>query len=242
MSTPHQLIISDLHLCTENADAVALFFKFIKTRAVQAEVLYILGDLFEFWIGDDAITTDQQKIIDALAQLAQANVKLYILHGNRDFLLGKRFCQMTGAILLPDCSIIKPYDQRILLLHGDVLCTDDKRYQRYRKFVHQAWVKTLFCALPIAWRQKIAHKLRTSNQYHYVDTRPINQGDIADVNTTSVTATFDKHAVDTMIHGHTHRFAIHYDDHKRQRIVLGDWHHYGSFVSISPQGISLHAF
>lgn len=238
---PRQLIISDLHLCEANAEATALFLKFLKQEAAHSEALYILGDLFEFWIGDDDLTPYHRQIINALANLKNDGTQLYIMHGNRDFLLGKRFCAMTHATLLPDASIITPYDQSLLLTHGDALCTDDVRYQRYRRWVDQRWLQWAFLKLPLTWRRRIAIKLRHSNPHAYRDDRPINQPDIADVNRLSVLNAFQQHQVRHIIHGHTHRYAIHYYPEKKQRIVLGDWHAYGSFVEITPNKLALHS-
>lgn len=239
MSTPFQLIISDLHLCEARADAVKLFLDFLEQHAKKAEALYILGDFFEFWIGDDDLTPLHQKIIRALADLQQSNTTLYFMHGNRDFLLGKRFCHMTHSTLLPDFTVIEPFDHKLLLLHGDALCTDDHRYQRYRKVANLRWLQKLFLMLPLRWRQKIALKLRASNPHTYHDQRPINQFHIADAKAESVLTAFERHQVDTMVHGHTHRYAIHYYPDNKRRIVLGDWHGYGSFIKITPESITL---
>lgn len=237
----HELIISDLHLCEARPKTAELFFRFIDEYAKKADALYILGDFFEFWVGDDDLTPFHQSIITKLAELREHKTQLYIMHGNRDFLLGKAFCTQTNAILLADPSVIDSFGNKIILLHGDTLCTEDKAYQRYRKIAQCYVIRRIFLLLPLRLRRKIALKLRAQNPHHEIHYRPISQSHIADASRTTVRNYFAQHNVNTIIHGHTHRYGIHYYSEHKQRFVLGDWHGYGSFIQVSEAGVSLHA-
>ncbi len=199
------LFIADLHLCAQEPAITAGFLRFLQREAVHADALYILGDLFEAWIGDDDPEPLHHEIAAALKALHQAGVPCYFIHGNRDFLLGKRFAKQSGMILLPEEQVVELYGRKILILHGDTLCTDDQAYQEFRKKVHNTWIQRAFLALPLRWRLKIAAKMRArsqqSNQYKSTA--------IMDVNPQAVEQAMLRHNVHWMIHGHTHRPAIH---------------------------------
>jgi len=161
----HSYFISDLHLSENRPELTALFVDFMQNLAPQAERLYILGDLFDFWIGDDEQSALIQQVKDLIKSVSERGVQCYFQHGNRDFLIGERFSKETGAQLLPDYQLIPLYDKKILLCHGDTLCIDDEDYQQFRRRVHQKWLQRLFLCLPLKVRVKIAEKIRAkSNQ------------------------------------------------------------------------------
>ena len=234
----HTLFIADLHLCTEEPAITAGFLRFLREKAPQADALYILGDLFEAWIGDDDPNPLHAEIAQALKQLT---IPCYFIHGNRDFLLGKRFAHRAGMTLLPEEKCLNLYGKRVLIMHGDTLCTDDEGYQRFRAKVHQPWLQKLFCALPLFLRQRIAVKMRAGSK------QANSRKDMAimDVNPQAVQETMQRYQVQYLIHGHTHRPAIHHlqvNDQPAQRIVLGAWHEEGSMIKVSDNEISLISF
>lgn len=227
---PYSLIISDLHLSENHPEITKLFLSFINNVAITADSLYILGDLFEFWIGDDDQTPFHRQIIAALQNLSKQGVKIYILPGNRDFLLGKQFMQTIGAEKLAECTLVNLHGNKIVLAHGDSLCWDDKSYQRYRKIVQQKWIQGLFLVLPLSLRRKIAAKIRRHSS---------GQSVYQDVNTAAVTQVFTAYSADYLIHGHTHRLAVHYHESHKQRLVLGAWHEFGSYIMINAESLSI---
>jgi len=231
------LFISDLHLNGAQPEITTQFVAFLRGMARQAEHLYILGDLFEFWIGDDDPDPAYVQIQDELRALTTAGIPCSIMHGNRDFLLGRQFCIRTGCQLLDDGSVIELYGQRVLLMHGDALCTDDKSYQRLRRIVRNPLVQWLFMRLPLTRRERIATRIRAGSQMH---TRQATDA-IMDVNARAVERAFDKARLQLMIHGHTHRPAIHRlaGQSGRTRIVLGDWYTQGSVLRWSATGYEL---
>ncbi|EFE98082.1 UDP-2,3-diacylglucosamine diphosphatase [Serratia odorifera] len=235
------LFIADLHLCAQEPAITAGFLRFLQREAIQAEALYILGDLFEAWIGDDDPEPLHAEIAAALKALQQAGVPCYFIHGNRDFLLGKRFANASGMTLLPEQQVVELYGRRILILHGDTLCTDDLPYQKFRRRVHNPLIQKLFLAMPLRWRLKIAANMRArsqqSNQHKSLD--------IMDVNPQAVEQAMVQHQVHWMIHGHTHRPAVHslqLANGKAQRVVLGAWHHQGSMVKVTADAVELIPF
>lgn len=214
------LFIADLHLCAQEPAITAGFLRFLQREAVHADALYILGDLFEARIGDDDPEPLHAEIAAALKALQQAGVPCYFIHGNRDFLLGKRFARASYMQLLPEEKVLELYGRRILILHGDTLCTDDQAYQQFRRKVHNPLIQKLFTALPLRWRLKIAANMRArsqqSNQY--------KSEAIMDVNPQAVEQTMLRHDVRWMIHGHTHRPAVHrlaLSNGEAHRAVLG---------------------
>ena len=223
------LFISDLHIDASNPAITRQFLNLLSNEAREAEALYILGDLFESWVGDDAPDSDQAAAIAGLKALTSGGVPCFVMHGNRDFLLGSQFCAMTGARLLPDPLIVTLYGERILAMHGDALCTDDRAYQRLRAAVRDAGWQRRFLALSIAARRALADAARMGSQAH----TGALEYTITDVNSTSVAAVLRAAGVSTLLHGHTHRPAIHpisVDGRACTRIVLGDWHARGSVL------------
>ncbi|QPG26291.1 MULTISPECIES: UDP-2,3-diacylglucosamine diphosphatase [Pantoea] len=229
------LFIADLHLCQEEPAITAGFLHFLQREAPHCDALYILGDLFEAWIGDDDPNPLHQQIARALRALP---VPVYFIHGNRDFLIGRRFARASGMTLLPEEQVLTLYGHRLLIMHGDTLCTDDAGYLRFRAKVHNPWIQRLFLALPLWIRKRIAARMRA-------DSKQANQHKsqtIMDVNQDAVAAAMLRQQVPLLIHGHTHRPAIHTLSLKgetAQRAVLGAWHSRGSMIQLDASGIQL---
>ncbi|WP_338803629.1 UDP-2,3-diacylglucosamine diphosphatase [Xenorhabdus griffiniae] len=235
------LFIADLHLSEQEPAITAGFLRFLREDAIHAESLYILGDFFDYWIGDDDPNPLHTKIAQALNELKQQGIPCYFMHGNRDFLLGSRFSRESGLILLPQEEVLELHGKRILILHGDTLCTDDINYQQYRKRVHTPWIQRLFLFLPLFIRLKIAAKMRAGSQY----TNSQKSASIMDVNQEAVIEHFNKYQTDWIIHGHTHRPAIHdiqIGDKTVHRGVLGAWHEQGSMFKVTETAIELISF
>ena len=232
---PRTLFIADLHLCQEEPAITAGFLHFLQREAPHCDALYILGDLFEAWIGDDDPNALHQQVARALRALP---VPVYFIHGNRDFLIGRRFAQACGMTLLPEEQVLTLYGRRLLIMHGDTLCTDDAGYLRFRAKVHNPWIQRLFLALPLWIRKRIAARMRA-------DSKQANQHKsqtIMDVNQEAVVATMLRQQVPLLIHGHTHRPAIHtlsLQGEPAQRAVLGAWHCRGSMIQLDASGIQL---
>jgi UDP-2,3-diacylglucosamine hydrolase len=223
------LFISDLHLCGERPQTVQLFFQFLQTRAARASHLYILGDLFEVWIGDDDRQAPIPEVIGALRRLTDAGTWLGVMHGNRDFLLGADFCSATGAELLPDpcCRVLGGVPT--LLMHGDLLCTDDKAYMAFRQQVHDPGFQQQFLALPLEQRRQKALQYRGMSN----EAKSLKAGAIMDVNPQAVIDHLRKQEAERLIHGHTHRPGDHslsVDGRQVSRHVLGDWHPEGAEI------------
>lgn len=223
--------ISDLHLSDSRPDLTALFVDFIQKHAKTADKLYILGDLFDFWIGDDEKSPVIDIVKTQLLELSEQGIECYFVAGNRDFLVGKRFAQACHMTLLPDYTVIDLYGKPTLLCHGDTLCIDDVKYQQYRKKVQQKWRQWLFLKLPLALRLKIAQKIRQKSQ---ADKRQ-KAIEIMDVNADFVTKIMRQFQVKTVIHGHTHRQNIH-EITEGTRIVLGDWGKTSSILCVESDG------
>lgn len=231
------LFISDLHLSDERPEITRLFIDFLNSRASRAEALYILGDLFEVWLGDDMILPDYRQAIDAMHALAQ-QVPVYVMYGNRDFLMGDEFCRLSGATLLPEPTTIDLYGTPTLLLHGDILCTDDLPYQEFRRMVRDPqWQAAMLAKSP-------EQRLALARQYRETSRLETGNKDeaIMDVNAQAVAQTLREHRLSQMIHGHTHRPAIHdfeLDGQPARRIVLGDWYEQGSVLACDQCGCRL---
>lgn len=230
------LFISDLHLEESHPQITAAFLRFLETDAAQAERLYILGDFFEAWIGDDEGTPLQLQIADALRTLTQERgTALFLMHGNRDFLIGQDFCAQTGATLLHDPCVIDLYGRPALLMHGDSLCTRDLEYMKFRQNMRNDQWQTLFLKRPLAERQLVARQLRQISMAK-------NQGKmetIMDVTPEEVVRVMADAGVDLLIHGHTHRPAVHaleIDGQPAERIVLGDWGSHYWFIRADATG------
>ncbi len=235
------LFISDLHLDDARPESTRLFEQFVHEEATQAEALYILGDLFEYWIGDDMPTATSRRVVAALSTLHEAGIPCYFMHGNRDFLLGEAFAGESGLKLLPEALVIDLYGTQTLLLHGDTLCTDDLAYQEIRlKFRSREWQKWFLSQSP---DDRVAFVLdaREESREHQSSLSM----EIMDVNQDAVCLAFESHGVLEMIHGHTHRPDTHRHapaNGAARRIVLGDWYQQGSMVRAGPEGLSLETY
>ncbi len=235
------LFIADLHLQTEEPAITAGFLHFLQGTARKADALYILGDLFEAWIGDDDPVPLHREIAAAIKAVVDSGVPCYFIHGNRDFLLGKRFARESGMQLLPEEQELNLYGRKVLIMHGDTLCTDDAGYQAFRAKVHKPWLQRLFLALPLFVRQRIAAKMRASSKA----ANSHKSLSIMDVNPNAVAATMEKHHVQCLIHGHTHRPDVHelmVDGQPAIRVVLGAWHTQGSMVRVTADDVELSHF
>jgi UDP-2,3-diacylglucosamine hydrolase len=213
--------ISDLHLERIESSITNIFTEFLDDLN-QNDSLYILGDLFESWIGDDNVTELSQYISDRLLSLSERNISVAIMHGNRDFLIGEDFCKASSIELINDPRIIEIDTKRIMLTHGDELCTDDKEYQAFRSVVRNPLWQKDFLNFPISKREKIAGEAKDASK----DSKENKAMEIMDVNTDAVLKTFNDHPIEIMVHGHTHRPNIHKisnEDRKLTRYVLGDW-------------------
>lgn len=225
-----RLFVSDVHLDAERPDATEQFLAFLDTEARRAAALYILGDLFEAWVGDDDRAIGNDRVCRALRALADSGIACFALHGNRDFLLGTGFSARSGCRLLTDPVIAQIHGERVLLTHGDALCTDDHAYQELRSVVRQRPWQRRFLALPRAHRELLADEVRAGSRRHTARTVPY----IMDVNAGAVTAAFRAAHAQRMIHGHTHRPGVHaleIDGKPSERIVLGAWYEQGSYLS-----------
>jgi len=232
------LFISDLHLSAERPDITALFIRFLNNEARQAEALYILGDLFEAWLGDDMVLPEYVDAIAAMKALSDSGVPVFIMHGNRDFFLGETFTAMSGTTLLDDPTRIDLYGKPTLLLHGDTLCTDDVEYQKFRAMVRNpAWQQQMLALSPQE-RLKLAKEYREMSQAETGN----KAEDIMDINQQALEQVMQTEGIYHMIHGHTHRPAVHdfnIDAQPAQRIVLGDWYEQGSVLVCDESGCEL---
>lgn len=239
MDSSHSLFISDLHLCSSRPGITRQFVDFLHTTASRAEALYILGDLFEYWAGDDDVGDPRhQDIIAALSELSQNGTPVYFMHGNRDFLLGNAFAQATGVTLLQDPSVLTLYGKRVLLSHGDLLCTDDIEYQAFRRQVREPAWQQQFLSQPLVGRKAQIEALRQRSEQE----KSHKAESIMDVNAEAVKAWLRQYDYpELLIHGHTHRPARHdidVDGHHCQRWVLGDWYEQGSCLRCDESGCS----
>ena len=232
------LFISDLHLYHQRPAVTEAFRQFLRQDAVQADSLYILGDLFEAWIGDDDPDPHNRSIVTSLKALTDSGTRCFFIPGNRDFLVGDRFAAESGVSILNDGTQIDLYNQPVLLLHGDTLCTDDKGYQRFRRFVHHPATRAAFLALPVAARRALAKRMRDQS----MSTSSQKPEEIMDVNQATVEQTMRDESVKILVHGHTHRPAAHrfkLAGSDVQRIVLGDWYSQGSILRWDSAGPEL---
>lgn len=225
--------IADLHLSENRPHLLALFRQFMQEQAPEAEKLYILGDLFDFWIGDDEQSDLISEVQQLIRHLTEQGVPCYFQHGNRDFLIGKKFANACGLTLLPTYQVIDLYGTPTLLCHGDTLCVDDVKYQHYRKKVHQKWRQWLFLHFPLKVRLNIAEKIRAKSRQD----KQLKSTEIMDVNAAFVQQMFAKFHVTQMIHGHTHRQKHHEIPPHFHRIVLGDWGETSSLLKVTPHSI-----
>ena len=233
---PTTLFISDLHLDDARPRTNELFLAFMAGPATRAEALYILGDLFEFWIGDDAIDLPLNRmVVDALAALSRRGTRLHFMHGNRDFLVRDGFAAATGATLLADPTKVDLYGRHTLLMHGDTLCTDDIAYQKFRAQVHDPAQQAAFLARTMAERDAFVRGVRSQSDA----AKAGKSEEIMDVAPRAVEEMLRQHAYPTLIHGHTHRPATHVlevDGHRCERWVLTDWYESGGYLEVTPAG------
>ena len=233
----HCLFISDLHLCDSRPNISQAFHQFLEKTATQAQALYILGDLFEYWAGDDAITVGtHQATIHALNKLVTSGVQVFFMHGNRDFLIDAGFSSATGIKILPDPSLITLYGKPVLLSHGDELCTDDVAYQQFRGEVRSDTWKNQFLSKPLSDRVAYIQQLRTQSE----QAKSTKSMQIMDVNFAAVDSLLrDFKCPPIFIHGHTHRPNNHLhqiDGNACERWVLGDWYQQGSYLKLDANG------
>ena len=225
------LFISDLHLDDARPRIVQAFENLLATQATKVHALYILGDLFESYIGDDDDAPLNARVARATRNVSDAGVAVYFMHGNRDFLLGREYAERAGMTVLEDPFVIELSGERTLLMHGDTLCTDDASYLQFRNLVRNPDWQRAFLAKPLAERRASAAQARGESRKHTASAKP----EIMDVNQAAVEAAMRAHGVRRLIHGHTHRPATHYFDTvgmKAERIVLGDWYEESSVTRI----------
>lgn len=220
------LFISDLHLSPSNPDLIQTTVEFLAQQASKIDQLYILGDLFNTWLGDDIVPDEFQPLIEQLTKLKQVGIKSYLMVGNRDFMLGKAFADSSGMSLLHEPTLIEIGQCKVLLMHGDSLCIDDISYQRYRLWSRNRFLQYCFLMLPATYRQRISDKIKQKSH----NKKQYKSAEIMDVNHNEVDRVMAKFRVDYLLHGHTHRPAIHDLGHEQYRIVLGDWEKQPSFI------------
>lgn len=236
------LLISDLHLQEERPDITRAFLDLLDGRARHAKALYILGDFFEAWIGDDAMTPFQQSICQALRRLSDRGTAIFLMHGNRDFLIGQAFCEAAGCTLLADPSVVQLGGEQVLLMHGDTLCTRDVAYMKLRRYLRNPLSLWILRHLPLSTRQNLARKLRSESGRAQAQ---MKGSEIVDVTPDEVPKVMAAHGVRTLVHGHTHRPALHklmVDGQPARRIVLGDWDRHGWALQVDEQGFQLAPF
>jgi len=237
------LFVSDLHLHASRPAITALFLAFLRDEAAHAEALYILGDLFEAWLGDDADDALANEVRTALLQLRGKGVALSLMRGNRDFLFGPRIAADTQARLLPDPCVVDLYGEPTLLMHGDLLCSDDRAYLNFRSQVRDAAWQQSFLAMPLAERAAFAARARAASSERQAGLKEEGALEtITDANAETIARTMARYGVRRLIHGHTHRPAIHslsVNGAPALRIVLGDWYEQGSVLRASPEGFAL---
>lgn len=236
------LFISDIHLEDSRPEAFEWLRAFLSGPARGAEAVYILGDLFEYWIGDDAPPPTARRLAREIADLVDFGVACHFMHGNRDFLLGEDYAAQARLRLLPETQVVALYGRPTLLLHGDTLCTDDVEYQAFRRQARDPAWQAAILKLPAEERLKLAREARDASVRHTGSTAM----DIMDVNEQAVQEAFASHGVTHMIHGHTHRPAVHRhelaDGSEAERIVLADWYGAACYLEVSPAGARSVAF
>lgn len=234
----HTYFIADLHLSTEQPKMTECLLRFLQEQASSADALYVLGDLFEYWLGDDDITELSTNVANAFRKLSDTGVPIYFIHGNRDFLIRQGFANASGMQLLPEQKVVDLYGTATLIMHGDELCTRDLVYQKFRKKARGWWWPRLMLSLPLSMRRSIAEKGRKTSKKNQKNLTL----EIMDVTPEEVVNALQKHQVTRLIHGHTHRPAIHdlmVEGKPAQRIVLGDWYEQGSVLKISANELEL---
>ena len=232
------LFISDLHLDADRPDITDQFLRFLETDALNAEALYILGDLFESWVGDDDPNEHYQWIKQGLKKLSRKKVPIFFMHGNRDFMIGTDFADEAGVQILSDPFVAEFYGQKVMLSHGDAYCTDDVEYQAVRTMTRDPQWQAMMLSKSLQERLAFAEQARAASLAH----GSTIDAEISDVNHTVIANALRDSGVNTMLHGHTHRPAVHellVDDQPATRIVLGDWYEHGSVVRWDESGPQL---
>lgn len=232
------LFISDLHLDPERPDITRQCLDFLEAEARHARSLYILGDLFESWIGDDDPEPQKMRVAERLGEVSARGTQLFFMHGNRDFLVGPDFARRTGCVLLEDPTVVHLYGERVLLMHGDTLCTDDVEYQAFRAMVRDPGWQAGFLSRSLEERAALARSVRQQSAIASAG----KPAEIMDVNANAVADAMRRHEVGLLLHGHTHRPAVHHfelDGRDATRIVLGDWYEHGSAVRWDDGGYEL---
>ncbi|MEM7081313.1 MAG: UDP-2,3-diacylglucosamine diphosphatase [Pseudomonadota bacterium] len=235
---PHTVFLSDVHLDPTRPEITAQLFDFLNALPSTTENLYIVGDLFEAWIGDDAPGETGDAMIEVLRGVTARGIAIFFTHGNRDFLIGSAFADACGLTVLPDETVISCYGTRLLLMHGDTLCTDDTDYQTLRATLRNPDFQANLLAMSVPQRLDLAKQLRSASASEMSS----KSEDIMDVNADAVRDAFARHDVKILLHGHTHRPRVHtieYEQQTHQRIVLGDWFEHGSVLYWSAQGAEL---
>ncbi|GLS91326.1 UDP-2,3-diacylglucosamine hydrolase [Psychromonas marina] len=234
------LFIADLHLSEQHPKITQALYTFLEKNKTDIDALYILGDLFEVWIGDDEHTPLMDEVAEQLSQYSSINgVPIYYIHGNRDFMIGKRYAKQSSMQLLPEHYELDLYGTSTLLMHGDTLCLADKNYQKMRKVIHNPVLQFIFNLLPLHFRKKIGWKIRTASQSKKVH----KNNNMMGVTQSEVERLLVKHNCTTLIHGHTHQVAKHQFDingHSHQRIDVGDWYHKFSYLEVTKESVELH--
>ncbi|AZG72742.1 UDP-2,3-diacylglucosamine diphosphatase [Shewanella livingstonensis] len=228
------IFVGDLHLSADRPDITQAFVYFLNHGLDNTEALYIIGDLFEVWMGDDIAESFTIAIAEAIKTVSNS-IPVYFIHGNRDFMVGKQFCQRAGMQVLPEVYCIDLYGVNTVILHGDSLCTLDIAYQRFRRFRSLSIVRWVYARLPKKTRLNIAAKIRQKS----VQGNQQKNYEIMDVEPSAVTALLASTGCQRMIHGHTHRPAIHQLTAQHQRVVVGDWYTQGSVLNVSDNGCEL---
>ncbi len=237
---PQTLFIADLHLSDDTPELNRLFLQFLQAQQGRADALYILGDLFEVWLGDDVLSETAVQAAEALKTFSQS-APVYFICGNRDFLLGKNYAKRAGITLLPDIREIELYGTHYLISHGDEMCTDDTSYQRFRRIIRQPWLQKLLLALPQSRRRKIAAKIRAASKQKK---QAMGHTPVSDVTGQGVQTALNHHPqTEALIHGHTHRPAVHehgFNGRTVKRYVLPDWYGgSGGYLKVSPAGVEM---
>lgn len=225
---PSTLVIADLHLSPDRPDISQCFYDFLKVEAGKHDALYILGDLFEYWIGDDDLNEFTLATAKAIKTFSEQTPVFYC-HGNRDFMLGKKYAKRCGMELFPESKTVNVYGHSVLFMHGDQLCLDDVDYQKFRKKSRTWWWKGIMGALPLSTRRKIAEKIRQKSK----ESQKQKSLDIMDVSPPEVLRVMNQEKVEWLIHGHTHRPNIHELEGDKKRLVVGDWYTQGSVLTIT---------
>ena len=224
------LFFSDCHLDATKPEIQHNLNFFLTTRACQAQIIYILGDLFEVWLGDDDPSIEHTDTLQNLNKLSEKGIEIFFIAGNRDFLVGNQLAERTGFTILDEPILISLGNEKVLLMHGDTLCTDDIDYQKFRLMVREKQWQHWFTDKPLEERQQIAAQLR-ADSHKAMKTKSTS---IMDVNASAVMECFETRHIDVLIHGHTHRPGIHQIESNRKRIVLGDWNPEASYLSWKP--------